>query len=94
MRKNFKHIQADQLVKSVFTPAPSVSFRTARNLRRHLVRSNFYPLQLITGYYQCNNQRCQAGKNVKECCVFSSYVTKETFKINHYFGCHSKSLII
>ena len=49
LRKNFKHLEADQLAKAVFTLASSVSFRTARNLRRHLVRSSLYPLQLITG---------------------------------------------
>ena len=49
MRKNLKHLQADQTIKSVFTPAPFVSFRTARNLRSHLVRSKLYPLQSTTG---------------------------------------------
>ena len=33
-RKNLKHFQADQTVKSMFTPAPFVKFRTARNLRK------------------------------------------------------------
>ena len=37
MRKNLKHLQADQTVKSVFTPAPFISFRIAGNLRSHLV---------------------------------------------------------
>ena len=39
MRKNLKHLQANQTVKLVFTPASFVSFRIARNLRSHLVRS-------------------------------------------------------
>ena len=33
IRRNLKHLHADQLVRSVFTPAPFISFRTARNLR-------------------------------------------------------------
>ena len=37
MRKNLKHLPADRMVKSVFTPALFVSFRKARNLRSHLV---------------------------------------------------------
>ena len=93
MRKNLKHLQADQTVKSVFTPVPFVSFRIARKLRSHLVRSELYPLQRATGSCKCNTPRCQGGKNVKKCYEFSSHVTKETFKINHYFDCNIKSLI-
>ena len=93
MRKNLKHLQADQTVKSVFTPAPFVSFRSARNLRSHLVRSKLYLFKRTTGSYKCNTPRCQVGQNVKECYEFSSHVTKKTFKINHYFDCNSKSLI-
>ena len=37
MRKNLKHLPADQTVKSVFTPAPFISFRIVGNLRTHLV---------------------------------------------------------
>ena len=33
VRRNLKHLNADQLVRSVFTPALSISFRTAHNLR-------------------------------------------------------------
>ena len=33
---------ADQEVKKVFTPAPFVSFRSARNLKGFLVRSNVF----------------------------------------------------
>ena len=93
MRKNLKHLQADQTVKSVFTPVPFVSFRIARKLRSHLVRSELYPLQRAIGSCKCNTPRCQGGKNVKKCYEFSSHVTKETFKINHYFDCNIKSLI-
>ena len=93
IRRNLKHLHANQLVRSVFTPAPFISFRTARNLRSHLVRSKLYPLKRTTGSNKCNTPRCQVGKNVKECYEFSSHVTKETFKINHYFDCNSKCLI-
>ena len=58
-----------------------------------LVRSKLYPLQRTTGSYKCNTLRCQVGKNVKECYEFSNHVTQETFKINHYLDCNSKSLI-
>ena len=42
MQKSLKHLQADQVIKSVFTPAPFVSFRKARNLRSHLVQFKLY----------------------------------------------------
>ena len=49
IRRNLKNIHVDQLVRSVFTPAPFISFRTARNLRSHFVGSKFYPLKRTTG---------------------------------------------
>ena len=93
IHRNFKHTHADQLVRSVFTPAPFIPFRTARNLRSDLVRSKLYPLKRNTGSYKFNTPRCQVGKNVKECYEFSSHVTKETFKINHCFDCNSNCFI-
>ena len=79
IRRNLKHLQADQLERSVFTPAPLISFRTARNLRSHLVRSKLYPLKRTTGSYKCNNPRCQVRNNVKQCYEFSSYVNQGNF---------------
>ena len=43
IKKHIKHLYADLEVRSVFTPLPSVSFRSVRNLRSHLVRSKLYP---------------------------------------------------
>ena len=74
----------------MFTPAPFLSFLTALNLRSHLVQSKLYSYQRTTGSYKCNSLRCQV---VKECYQFPSHVTEETFKINHYFDCTSRSLI-
>ena len=93
IRRNLKHLYTDQLVRSVFTPAPFISFRIARNLRSYLVRSKLYPLKRTTASYKCNTTRYQVGENVKECYEFLNYVTKETFKINHCFDCNSKFLI-
>ena len=62
----------------MFTPAPFVSIRTARNLRSHLVQSKLDPLQRTTGSCKCNTPHCQVGKSIKECYEFSSHVTKET----------------
>ena len=57
IRSNLRHIYADQLVRSKFTPAPFISFRTACNLMSHLVRSKHYPLKRTTGSYKCNTPR-------------------------------------
>ena len=51
-RRNLKHLHANQLMKSVFTPTPFISFRTARNLRSHLVRPKLYPLKQTTGSHK------------------------------------------
>ena len=92
-QNNIKHLYADVKVRIVFTPTPFASFRTARNLSSHLVRSKLYPLEKKTGSRKCKLQRYLIFKNVKECNTFSSFVTKESFKINHHFDCNSKCLI-
>ena len=93
IRRNHKHLHADQLVRSVFIPAPFLSFRTVRNLGIHLVCFELYPLGGTTGSSKCYTPRCQVRKVLKECHEFSSHVTKEIFKINHCFDCNSKYLI-
>ena len=45
IRKNLFLLYQDEEVKRVFTPAPFVSFRTARTLRTHLVRAKVYPVE-------------------------------------------------
>ena len=62
-------------------------------MRSHLVRSKLYPLERKTGSRKCKFQRCLTCKNVQECDTFSSFVTKESFKINHHFDCNNKCLI-
>ena len=69
MQKSLKDLQADQVIQSVFTPAPFASFCIARNLRSHLVQFKLYHLQPINISYKFLHVRCQVGKNVKECYV-------------------------
>ena len=49
IRRNLKHLCTDQLVRSVFIPAPFISLRTPRNLRIHLVHFNelLVPISVI-----------------------------------------------
>ena len=52
-------------------------------------------MQPTPGSYKCSAHFCQVGKNIKKCYdeLSLGHVTKETFKINHYFDCNSKCLI-
>ena len=93
IQNNIKHLYADVKVRTVFTYASFASFRTARNLRSHLVRSKLYPLERKTGSRKCKFQRRLTCKNVHEYNTFSSFITKESFKINHHFDCNGKCLI-
>ena len=70
-----------------------MSFRIARNLKSHLVRSKLCPLKRTADVCKCNTLRCQVSKNVKKCYEFSSHVTKKTFKINHCCDCNRECLI-
>ena len=41
----------------------------------------------------CNNIRCQTCPNVSNTDVFQSFVTKESYKVNHKSDCDSKCII-
>ena len=80
-------------VKNAFTPAPMISFRSARKLSSYLVRAKFYPLERTVGSVQCKGKRCQTCHNVKETEAFPSTITGKTFKINHRLNCNDKCLV-
>ena len=81
-------------VKSVFTPAPMISFeKIARNLSIYLVRANLYLLGRTVGSVQRKGKRCQTRHNVKETEAFTSTTTGKTFKINHKLNCNDKCLV-
>ena len=80
-------------VKSVFTPAPMISFRSARKLSSYLVRAQLYPLERTVGSVQCKRKRCQTCHNVKEIETFTSTTTGKTFKINYKLNCNDKGLV-
>ena len=88
-----KYLHLDLEVKAVFTPVPMVSFRSARKIKDYLVRAKLYPLQRNVGSRKCNKSRCEVCNNIESTDLFSSTVTGETYKINHYFNCDSKCLV-
>ena len=93
IKRNLQYLYPDQELKKVFTPAPFVSFRSARNLKSFLVRSKFYPLDRKVGSEKCNGKRYLVCLNVVETDTFESFQTKKQYKINHNLICNDKCLI-
>ena len=90
IKRNLQYLYADQ---EVYTPAPFLSFRSARNLKSFLVRSKVYPLDRKVGSEKCNGKRCLVCLNVVETDTFESFQTKRQYKINHNLNCNDKFLI-
>ena len=83
IRKNLQLLYADEQVKKVLSPASFVSFRSTRNMKSNLVRSEIYPLERKIGSEKCKSKRCLVCLNVSETDVFQSFQTQEQYKINH-----------
>ena len=62
-------------------------------LRKYLVRAKVYSLTRECGSPGCNKNRCQTCLNVENTDIFQSFVTKESYNINHKFDCDSKCMI-
>ena len=87
IRKNLFLLYQDEEVKRVFSPAPFVSFCTARTLRTDLVKTKVYPAEeRLVGSRKCFRNRCQVCKNVVEKDTFQIFVDKKVYKINHRFS--------
>ena len=93
LRKHLYILYLDNEVKKVFSPAPMVSFKSARKLSSYLVRAKLYPLNRPLGSFKCNKLCCEICVNVIETDTFTSTVTGKTYKINHHFNCDEKCLI-
>ena len=94
IRKNLFLLYQDEEVKRVFTPAPFVSFCTARTRRSHLVRAKVYPVQeRLVGSRKCLRNHCQVCRNVVKTDAFQSFVDKKIYKINHRFTYSDKCLV-
>ena len=79
IKRNLQYLYVDQEVKKVFTPAPFVFFRSARNLKSFGKK--------------CNRKRCLVCLNFAETDTFESFQTKKQYKINHNLNCNDKCLI-
>ena len=72
IRKNLQLLYADEKVKKVFSPAPFVSFRSTRNLKSYLVRSNIYRFERKVGSEKCKSKCCLVCLNLSEIDIFQS----------------------
>ena len=72
IRMNLQFLYADPETKTVFTPAPFVSFRSARNLKTFFVRSKVYPLERKVCSAKCNGKPFQVclSINKTDTCIF------------------------
>ena len=60
-----------------------VSFKSSLKISSYLVRAKLYPLDRVVGSMKCGKKRCEVCMNVSKTNTFTSYVTGETYKINH-----------
>ena len=51
-------LYSDSKVQRVFSPAPIVSYRSARKIKGYIVRSKLYPIERKVRSYRCGNSRC------------------------------------
>ena len=86
IRKNLQFLYADPETKSVFMPAPFVSFESVKNLKGFLVRSLVYPLERKVGSAKRNGKRFQVCLSISESCNFESFQTKQKSKTNHHLN--------
>ena len=93
MQKNLIRFQDDPVFKLVLKPVPSVLFQLTRNVQRRLLRSKLYLLQHTGGSYKFDSFCYQTDRNVKKCYKLSIYMIKDTFKINLYVDCNSRTPI-
>ena len=68
IRMNLQFLYADPETKKVFTPAPFVSFRSARNLKTFFVRSKVYPLERKVCSAKCNGKPFQVFLSINKTC--------------------------
>ena len=83
----------DKEVEKVFSPSPIASYRSARKIKDYIVRFKLYPAERSVDCRGCGGSRCQVWENMKVTHIFTSFTTKNTYKINHSFDCNDKCLI-
>ena len=79
IRKNLQFMYTDPETKRVFMPATFAFFRSARNSKSFLVRSNVYPLERKVASTIYNGTQCQVCLTINELTLLSlSKLNKNT----------------
>ena len=80
-------------VQRRFSPAPIVSYWSARKIKDYIVWSKLYPIERKVESSGCGSLKCQVCASIQLTDTFSSLVTKSAYKINHNFNCNIKCFI-
>ena len=59
-----------------------VSYRSARKIKKYIVRSKLYHIDRKVGSYRYGNSRCQVCTSIQITDTFYSFVNKSAYKIN------------
>ena len=70
IKEKFECLHVDLEGEAVFTPTPKVSFRSARKVKRYLVRAKLYLLERNLGSRKCNKIRCEVCNNIESTDLF------------------------
>ena len=93
INKNLFLLYMNNEVKEVFTPKPTISFRSVSKKSSYLVRAKLYPEEKTKGSLDCGSKRSKVCLNVNETSTFASTVTSETYIIKYKFNCNDKCLV-
>ena len=86
-------LYSEKEVEKVFSPPPIALCRSARKIKDCIVRSKLYPVERSVVCRGCGGFWCQFCENIKVTDTFTSFTTKNTYKLNHSFDCNDKCLI-
>ena len=90
---NLYLLYMNEELKHLFTPGPTVSFRSSRKISSYLVRAKLYAVERSVGSFNCKRPCCQICTYVNETDSFTSTIAGETYKINHKFDGMEKCFI-
>ena len=87
-------LYSDEEFEKVFSLPPIASYRSARKITKdYIARSKLYPVERSLGCRRCGGFRGHVCENIKVTGTFTSFTTKNTYKINQSFDCNDKCQI-
>ena len=88
-------LASDDGHKKVFPGVPMTGFKTVKNLKAHLVRSQLPDLEEVGRSKLCGGRKppCHSYENMKGTCSFNSKHLDEIHTINKKYNCNSKTAV-